>query len=669
MAEQADREKTGWGQALAMLRLVRGWRQKRLAEAVGIADSTLSCYERGVKPAPLALLRQSVAAMGFPPHLLDDARSLVLWGQAARCPPGGSAAAGAALTEMMAREAGLAMERVVRQALTGVLREGPEAAAEIAPGEGARPAKGPRRPPEPNTQPVIVGAPPVPAAAAGVAAAGPPGRGGRTGRPVRDRGGPLPKALRILRQVVCELDRPELAALAGLSFDRIKAYELDLNSSPDNLDRLLAGMGLPLVVLERMIAFVEMAGTTRGSPGRGAPALDAQIAGLSAAEARREEEARRALLGRLEAAAVLLDARRRAPDLWSRLARYPHVARQALIREVADFQDAGLAELLCQESIKAAGDSAREALRLARLAVLASERVPAERGGGQRLEGFCRVHVANALRVSGRLIAADTALARAREQWQAGAGSDAGVLNESWALHLEASLRRDQRRFSEAVSLLDHALEIDRWGATPSLLIGKSYALWGMRDFEGSIALLRQAARLIDPEHGLRNLFAVRVNLAFNLCGLGQHASAGLALREIRALAKRLGNRLDTLRVTWLEAKVAAGMGQIEAAVAAFQRVYVGFERQRLAYDAALVALELAELHASLGRTPEVKALARKAAPTFRAQGVHREARRALELFRFAAEQERASVALIRSVVSYLQEARRDRSLRYREVA
>jgi transcriptional regulator with XRE-family HTH domain len=668
MAEQADRENTGWGQALATLRLVRGWRQKRLAAAGGIADSTLSCYERGVKPAPIALLRQSVAAMGFPPHLLDEAHSLVLWAQAKRRPPGGSATTSASPIAIMAREAALEMERLVRQVLTAVLQEGPEAAMEVARGEGARTSTGPWRPPEPSALPAVVGPPPGPAVAAAAAAAGPPQRGARrTGRPVRDRGGPLPKALRILRQVVCDLDRPELAALAGLSVDRIKAYELDVNSSPDNLDRLLAAMGLPLVVLERMIAFVEVARAARGSLGRSAPVLDAQIAGFSAAEARREEEARRALLGRLEAAAVLLDARRRAPDLWARLARYPHVGRQALIREVADFQDAGLAELLCQESIKAAGDSAREALRLARLAVLASERVPAERGGGMRLEAFCRVHVANALRVSGRLLAADTALARAREQWQASDGP--GLLNEARVLQIEASLRRDQRRFPEAVGLLDSALAIDRWGETTSLLIGKSYALWGMRDFEGSIALLRQILPLTDSEHGMRNLFAVRVNLAFNLCDLGQHAAAGLAVREIRVLAKRLGNRLDTLRVTWLEAKVAAGMGQIEAAVAAFQRVYAGFERQRLAYDAALVALEVAELHASLGRTPEVKALARKAAPIFRAQGVHREARRALELFRSAAEQERASVALIRSVVSYLQEARRDRTLRYREVA
>ncbi|HLX06437.1 MAG TPA: hypothetical protein VKY89_01105 [Thermoanaerobaculia bacterium] len=55
--------------------------------------------------------------------------------------------------------------------------------------------------------------------------------------------------------------------------------------------------------------------------------------------------------------------------------------------------------------------------------------------------------------------------------------------------------------------------------------------------------------------------------------------------------------------------------------------------------------------------------------PIFRRQGVHREARRALELFRRAAEEERVSVEQIRGLLAYLERARRDRTLRYREAA
>jgi lipopolysaccharide biosynthesis regulator YciM len=136
----------------------------------------------------------------------------------------------------------------------------------------------------------------------------------------------------------------------------------------------------------------------------------------------------------------------------------------------------------------------------------------------------------------------------------------------------------------------------------------------------------------------------------------------------VQSLALRLGNELDDLRVGWLQAKVAAGLGQSDEAVAAFERVRRGFEHQHIAYDVALVTLELAELYATLGRTAEVKALVQQSAPTFEEQGVHREAQRALALFRQAVEEERASLDLIRGVLSYLQRARHDPRLRYRAV-
>jgi tetratricopeptide (TPR) repeat protein len=337
--------------------------------------------------------------------------------------------------------------------------------------------------------------------------------------------------------------------------------------------------------------------------------------------------------------------------------------------EAAEFQDAGLCELLCEESVKAAGDSAPQALRLAQLAVLAAEQVAGAEGWRRRIVGYCCMHLVNALRVGGKLPAARQALAHALERWQAGAGDDPGLLNAARVLQIEASLRREHRELPEALALLDRALAIDRWGETPSLLIAKSKALEELGDFAESIALLRQAAPLIDGEREPVKFFCVQLNLAIDLCHLGQFGTAALELPAVRALAERLRNRLDWLRVGWLEARVAAGLGNSEEAVAGFERVRAGFERQKIAYDVALVTVELAELHAALGRTADVKALARESAEAFHQQGVHREAQRALELFRRAAEEERATVDLIRGVLRYLRRARRDPTLRYREAA
>jgi hypothetical protein len=85
------------------------------------------------------------------------------------------------------------------------------------------------------------------------------------------------------------------------------------------------------------------------------------------------------------------------------------------------------------------------------------------------------------------------------------------------------------------------------------------------------------------------------------------------------------------------------------------------------AYDTALVTLELAEIHAALGHTSEVKALAQASAPIFRDQGVHREAQRALELFRRAAREERVSEELVRGLITYLYRSRHDARARFQQ--
>jgi transcriptional regulator with XRE-family HTH domain len=706
MRARAD-EDVEWGRAIAILRIVRGWSQGRLGDAVGIAHSTVSAFEQGARSAPLPVLRQMAAAMGFPAHLLDRARALVRWARAAqqltRVP---AAEAPAASLEVTAAAAGLAREEQVRRALAamlGIAPDGvePDAAAfgGIAPGTGAAAAAGEEAaafapgvaaaageaPAAAASSAAIAGGPASPAAAGVPAARAEGGRaeGGdadgagqagieceaATAQPSRSSE-PLPQALRVLR-LISGKDRPELAEAIGVSWHSIQHYELGkVTPDPATLQRLLDAMELLSEVYDRTVVFLaEVRAARRWFAREGAASPRLAIENVAAAEAEREESATRGRLGRLQNASRLLEARSRAPQLWRRLQAYPPAVRRALVQESAEFQDAALCELLCEESIRAASDSARRALRLAHLAVLVAGRVPGGEGWRRRVLGYCLAHLANALRVAGRLPVAADVFVTAAELWKAGADEDPGLLNEARVLHLEASLRRDRRELQEALELLDRALAADRWGETASLLIGKSRALEELGDFTGSIAVLQQAEAQIDRDRDLVKLFSIHHNLAFNLCHLGRHGEAEVRLPEVRTLARRLGNQLHMLRVGWLEAKVAAGRGRTAQGVAAFERVRAGFAQRGIAYDAALVTLELAELYALLGRTADVKVLARKSEHVFRQQGVHREARRALDLFRRAADEERATVELIRGVFAYLQRARHDPRLRYREVA
>jgi hypothetical protein len=150
-------------------------------------------------------------------------------------------------------------------------------------------------------------------------------------------------------------------------------------------------------------------------------------------------------------------------------------------------------------------------------------------------------------------------------------------------------------------------------------------------------------------------LWGHRFNLIDNLYHLGEHAEAELLLPELRELGGQLG-QLDQIRLLWLEGRLAAGLGRPEEGIAAIDRVRAAFTERGIAYDAALVTLELAVLYLEQGRPADVKALAPAMAWIFHAQGVEREHLATLRLFCEAAEQERVTVELARG---YLEALRR----------
>jgi transcriptional regulator with XRE-family HTH domain len=480
----------------------------------------------------------------------------------------------------------------------------------------------------------------------------------------------LAAALTVLR-VLRGVEQEDLAKASGISYARLLKIEQGRRRPrPSDLQALLTALGANSPLLEEMLDMVRKVrrdpsgGEAEGSTGA---AVVRGLGGVPISDLKAHLRATLDATGARSCPVPLAESRRRAPALWARLAAYSHAARCALIQESSEFQEVGLCELLCELSVEAAADNAKRARLLAELAVIASKHLREENGFRQRVEGFCRAHLANALRVGGTLPAAAEEFDHAAELWQSAADHDSGLLNETRILQVEASLRRDQGNVSACLTLLDRALAVDRWGTAPALLIAKSTALEGLGDIAGAIAALRDAAAVLHGKRDTRQFWLVNLNLAFHLCHLGQHRAAEQALPEIRALSLRLGNRLDELRLGWLEARVAAGLGRTDQAIAGFEGVRAGFERQQIAYDVALVTVEIAELHASQGRTAEVKALVRKSAPVFEAQGVHREAQRALALFRRAVEEERVTIDLVRGILAYLERARRNPQLRYEE--
>jgi hypothetical protein len=130
-------------------------------------------------------------------------------------------------------------------------------------------------------------------------------------------------------------------------------------------------------------------------------------------------------------------------------------------------------------------------------------------------------------------------------------------------------------------------------------------------------------------------------------------------LPVLRDLGLAHGSQLDRVRVRWVEARIAAGLGERELGEQGLFEVRQDFLRLTIVFDAALATLELSALYLEDGKTAEVKRLAAEIVEVFEAQAVHREALAALLIFQRAADKETATASLLREVTEMLERARR----------
>jgi transcriptional regulator with XRE-family HTH domain len=352
----------------------------------------------------------------------------------------------------------------------------------------------------------------------------------------------------------------------------------------------------------------------------------------------------------------LEEARQEAAEILPKLLELPAERRLPLLeRTVRARRSWALAEGACHESARLAAHDSDEALAVARLALAVAEQVPGDARWRAALRAYCQAFLGNALRVANDLAAAAAAFARARDLWEAALPAETAVLAAWRIFDLEASLRRANRQFPEALALLGHALELARGDAPAEarILLKKEHVLEQMGDIEGALAALAEAAPRIAVSGDLRLQLLHRHKTVNNLCHLGRWDEAAALLPEVQELALRQPTAdLDRLRVRWLESRVAAGLGRRAEAVALLEVVRQRFTDLALPYDAALAALDLAVLHLEDGRTAEVRELATGMVWIFEARNIRREALAALQLFCAAARQEAATVELARRTIA-----------------
>lgn len=360
--------------------------------------------------------------------------------------------------------------------------------------------------------------------------------------------------------------------------------------------------------------------------------------------------------------AAYQEERSEAKALVAELTRHPVERRRILIRNHPRFHTWGVFEHLLEMSRPELSRDSTTGEELSRLALDLSEHLDASVYGTEAIEDLrarAWAYIGNTHRLRFELREAEVAFDHALAHLQKGT-------KEPWEravwLDLKASLLRAQRRFPEAMRLLNRALALflavgDRHRAGRTL-ISMDNVLQREGQPEKGIPLLYQALDLIDPDREPRALLIAKHNLIDDLADVGRFMEAHRLLIQARPLYQRFDEPWIRYRHCWVEGKIARGLGQPAKAEALLIAARAGFREKDTAYEMALVSLELAGLYAEHGRMAEMKQLAEEMVPIFSSRLIQREALAALSLWRQAVQAETAGAELAAQVASAIKRGR-----------
>lgn len=371
------------------------------------------------------------------------------------------------------------------------------------------------------------------------------------------------------------------------------------------------------------------------------------------------------------AVSAFLSPELRGPDSVAEvLAKLDALPKDEQIRRVGPGgPDIGLStiEALIGRSHDARFQDAEEMLHLAHLARVAADACSLDGAGNDLRLADLRTRAwaqyANALRVSGKPREAAEAFATAQRYRREGTGDP---MLRAWLLVKLAPLAIFQGRFSEAVEECEEAAEIYRELGESHLLantmVQKAIATLYSGDAEGAIRILNRAIPLIDHEEDPQLLLAACHNLIHCYIDLGRPDQALQLYSETRGLYREFDEPLILLRAAWQEGLLLRDLGHHRAAETALLRARKGYMERTLAYEVALVSLDLATVYVKLGLVEELKRTVMTTVPIFHALHVSLETLAALLQLQQVAGQEQQALELIRTLSTRIEPLRRQRT-------
>ncbi len=459
------------------------------------------------------------------------------------------------------------------------------------------------------------------------------------------------------------LNQDELAREIRLDPSALSRYEKEGAGAPppDVMDRICSATEASRALVEGVVAsYRVLQGTAYRPPAVHAEGLAAEVASCFAAALAPALATLTAPDGRpvVENAPPTPEDRAEAQALYLRLAPRTVDERLLIVTVGRQYRKAALCERLCDESENAAARSAEDARGWAALALRVAGRLPGPEGVRAKAMGYACAFVGNAQRVANEFPAVDVAFARSRALYELARHEAPGWFDEARVLDREASLRRDQGRFQEALELHDRALAACEPCNRTRLLLNQATTLEQDDRPEQALAVLEEARPAIERGEGEpRFRWVLEFNVVKNLIQLRRATEAEPHLAELRRLTAGRNDDLDSLRFRWLDAAVGAELGRRHQALAEMAAVRAGFSALKLSADAALVGLHEAVILLEDDRTAKVRTLVRTMKPIFESLGLKRETLATYRLFVAAVEREAATVTMARELAKAIERA------------
>jgi tetratricopeptide (TPR) repeat protein len=277
------------------------------------------------------------------------------------------------------------------------------------------------------------------------------------------------------------------------------------------------------------------------------------------------------------------------------------------------------------------------ATKAASLAAQIADRLPPPRYGSCAVEearAQAWAYVGNSLRVLGELRPAAVALRIAADHLVA-AGCD--PLLEAELLSFTASLRDSEGEPAKALPLINRVQAIYRSTGDRRLearaLISKGALLGNSGKYRSAISWLCKALNLLDLENEPFLVLCAEHNLMTYLVHSGKPKKAQDLLKTKRSLYVDLAHWSVLLKLRWLDGSIARHLGDLEAAESLFWLARDGFLEQGFELDAAVMALDIAEICRLQGRDSHAKRLTAEAIPVLESYGAIRQAEAARRFF------------------------------------